>query len=251
MEELIELVEDLYVRFAKTEEGQYVQIRQLQADIQAVQNNYNMMRTRRYAVGTQNLIIMIVGVLFMFLVTWLTRGILEPLFNILSNNSIMVLIYLFALPTILSILNTIRGRKKTIELRQKAEEWREQVGDKQIAQLNSSIAALRAEVSQYLNANSLYPYFQKIGWANTDDCGRIHDIIVKYKLNSIMDAFSIYNDILDREYEREQDRYRQQQILEAIEENNQYQAELAEQGRRAEFDRSVIELQLFEMKNRH
>lgn len=246
--ELTDVVEDLYVRFANTEKGQYAYIKQLQADIQAVKDNYNVLRTKRYTVGAQNAVIIIVGVLLMML---LLATIGNAIIKWIDNDGIKLFIYLFSIPTILSIINTIRGSAKTKELRRQAEEWREQVGEKQLAQLNSSIEALRAEASEYLNANSLYPYFQKIGWANTKDCGRIHDIIVKYKLNSIVDAFSIYNDILDREFEREQDIYYQQQILGAIEKNNQYQAELAAQGRQAEFDRTIIEQQLFEMKNRH
>ena len=246
--ELIDLVEDLYVRFANTEKGQYMQIKQLQADIQAVKDNYNVLRTKRYTVGAQNTVIIIVGVVLMML---LLATVGNAITKWINNDSIKLFIFLFTVPVIAAVFNTIRGKSKNTELKRRADEWWEQVGKNQIVQMNSSIEALKTEASEYLNANPLYPYFQRIGWANTKNCGRIHDIIVSYKPNTIVDAFSIYNEILDREFEREEQKYQQQKILDAIEKNNQYQAELAEQGRRAEFDRSIIELQLFEMKNRH
>lgn len=252
--ELIDLIEDLYVRFANSEKGQYAQIKKLHADIQSVKNNYNVLRTKRYTVGAQNTVIMIVGVLLMVLMTlfFASNNAIEE--QIGNNGVKLISLIVLSIPIvaiIAAIVNTIRAKSKNAELKRKADEWWEQIGIKQIAQLNTSIESLKIEVSEYLNANPLYPYFQGIGWDNTRDCDRIHDIVARYNPNSIVDAFSIYNDILDREFEREQDRYRQQQILDAINENNQYQAELAAQGRRADFDRSIIELQLFEMKNRH
>lgn len=255
--ELRDLVADMAMRFINVEKNQYVQIRNLKQQIQDINNNYEILKAKPH-IFVQNIFLYFLSMGAFMLLFYIARKIYPQVQEAMNaygreNPSIVYVMTVVTLlfPIIVLILNVIRGKRKQKKRIRQADEWWEQVGRAKVVEINKAIDALRAEAYNYLSANELYDLFVARGWANSKDCDGVYDVTVRYNLTSIQQAFSVYQEVLTQRYEHEQDRYRQQQILEAIEENNQYQAELAEQGRRAEFDRSVIELQLFEMKNRH
>lgn len=246
------MIADMAMRFNITEKNQYAQIRDLRSQIQTVNNNYEVLKSKP-KIFIQNILLFIVAIVAMMSIPSIFYKIVasdqEP--NSLLPLEIRILAALIVLlPIILIILNVIRGKIKHKKRIRKANEWWEQVGRSKVVELNSSIEAIQADAYEYLSENQLYESFAARGWDNSKDCVRVYNVTVRHNLSSIQQAFAVYEEVLVREYEREQDRYQQQQILEAIEENNRYQAELTEQGRRAEFDRSILELQLHEIKHR-
>lgn len=255
--DLKDLIGDMAMRFINTEKKQYAQIRKLQLQIQAVNSNYEVLKAKPH-IFIQNIFLYILGMgifmLLFYLVFNVTPSFKESYSAWLDEDRSRIYIFValtFIFPIILLILNVIRAKNKQKKRQRKADEWWEQNGKTKVVEINNSIEALKTEAYQYLSMNPLYEQFVSWGWDNSEDCGRVYDVTVRYNLSSIQQAFSVYEEVLEQEYEREQDRYQKQQILDAIEENNQYQAELAEQGRRAEMDRSIIELQLSEIKHRH
>lgn len=250
---LTDLLSDMTARFLETEKKQYAQINALQAQIRTVNSNYEIMKEKPH-MAVQNIIVYVVsmaGFLLIFYIlsqfdSFLTffRGLDIPnLTYIMTAITIIV-------PVIAIILNVIRLKKKHKAQIAKANEWWEQTGRQQVVKLNNSINALSAEAYKYLNINPLYENLRRAECDNSRDCYAIYKIAVRYKTETLSEAFDIYIEMLEEESRREREEYRQQQILEAIEENTRLQEELVSQGRRAEFDRSIIELQLHEIKHR-
>lgn len=255
--DLKDLIGDMAMRFINTEKKQYAQIRNLQLQIQAVNSNYEVLKAKPH-IFIQNIFLYFLGIgifmLLFYLVFNVTPSLKESCSAWLDEERSRIYIFValtFIFPIILLILNVIRAKNKHKKRQRKADEWWEQVGRSKVIEINQSIEAIKSEAYDYLSANQLYEWFAARGWDNSEDCGRVYDVTVRYNLSSIQQAFAVYEEVLEQEYQREEDRQQKQQILDAIEENNQYQAELAAQGRRAEVDRSIIELQLSEIRHRH
>lgn len=212
----------------------------------------------KHGVALQNIFMIILPVLF-FIIWDSIPGEKTSQFAEAVGKNFMLIIGWFMILLLVAgpILNFIRSNIKYKKQVKKADEWWENTGRHKIVELNHSIHSISAQADKLLNANPLYQQIKSIdtGSCNSKDCYMMYQIANSYRLNSFEDVISIYCEKKIREYEREEAEYRHQQILDALEEANAESVRLREeieaQGRRADFDRSILELQLFEIKNRH
>jgi len=251
------MLSDMTARFLEVEKNHYTQINNLNAQMQAVNSNYEIMKEKPHLL-LQNTIISILTIPLFLAVCYIIY-ILSPNFFVdlsakISNMPIVLTVITFLLPILVVIINVIRAKIKYSNKKNKADYWWEHMGKSKIVELNNSINCVKSEAYNYLNKNPLYGNLRDFGWDNSNDCYELYKIAAFNQLDSLVDAIAIYNERLEIEYQREEARQRHQEILDALEEANResvlLREELEEQGRRADFDRGILEMQLNEIRYR-
>lgn len=210
----------------------------------------------KHGIIIQNIILILTPVVFMSIFPKISEK--NPaLFQGIRDNfiaAVFIGVPIMIFPIAAPILNFIRSQIKYKKQIKKADEWWEQTGRKQIVELNSSIGNIRNNVCSLLSVNSLYKQLESTDFCNSRDCYQMYLISVSYQFDSFEDVLSFFYKEKIKEMEREETEQRHQEILDALEEANaesvRLREELESQGRRADFDRSILEMQLWEIKHK-
>ena len=151
---------------------------------------------------------------------------------------------------LLIIINSIRIPIINLTRKKRAKDWWESDGKLRGLELTRSIEELSAEALNILRQNPLYERFPNC-WRNINDCRRIANIVLQRRAFSLEEAFSVYDDILDQEYEKKQELEERRRISENI---AALTNELRENERRRERDKialdAAIDPLLWDLRNK-
>lgn len=252
---LSELLNDLTARFLEVEKNHYAQIANLKAQMNAVNSNYEIMK-KKHSVIIQNIILVLAPIAFMYIFPYIAAK-NQAFFQELFSKHLAMRFAVIATcvsPIAAPILNYIRSKIKHKKQIRKAEKWWEQTGKNKIVELNNTINSIKEQAYNLLNANPLYECLKNTDFCNSSDCYEMYLIAKSYQYNSIEEVLSFFYKEKINEFEREETERRHQEILDALNEANEesvrLREELAAQGRRADFDRTILEMQLSEIRHR-
>lgn len=254
-----ELLNDLTARFLEVEKNHYPKIKSLKGQINSINSNYEIMK-EKHGVIIQNIVLILIPIVFICIFPDILKN-NQEFFEEIRNNfisftlALILAVIIFVFPIIAPILNFFRSRLKYKRQLKKADEWWEQTGKKQIVELNNSINNINGQAYDFLNINPLYERLKNTEFCNSEDCYEMYLIAKSYQYNSFEEVLSFFYQEKIKEYEREEADRKHREILEAIEEATEesvrLRKEMESQGRRADFDRSILELQLSEIRHRN
>lgn len=246
---LAEMLNDMTARYYKVEKNHYSQIGNLKAEIETVNNNYEIMKIKPH-LAVQNILIGFLSTILYMLICYFVFKISPTFFSNLYKRfpqvNLVCTAIAFILPVVAVTLNLLRARRKYSKQLIKADSWWEQTGKTRVVELNNSINSIKNEAENILNLNPIHKHLKEAGWNNSEDCYGIYKITVLNKSNSLHDVFILYDEKLERDFEKEEEKKRHVEILEELEkvseESVRLREELEYQGRCANFDRSIIEM---------
>lgn len=243
-----ELFGDMTNRFLEAEKNYYSKVRSCKAQVQSVNNNYMVMKTKRGVIG-QNILLIFIFFVAMYALSCAVPHISESTLKIFAGVLVFVC---FSLMIIAPIFNYIRSRVKHKKQIKAADIWWEQVGRKQIVELNDSINSLLADANNLLAANPLNECLKGSSLYNSQDCYKMYLLSSSYPSFSVDEVIKSYYQKLIMEMEREEERERHQELMDAVsslnEEISEHNREMEALGRQAAFDRGIIEMQLHDIK---